>query len=205
MVRTTAEVLPIYWCVSDGLVTVRYKTKTYEQNNGSVKKESNQCVGNESSDTETVDITHGKTGSLSKEGDDTVGDSAGRGVVVQRDQGIHLELGGAEQTLNHDKTEGLEDDTGNLDCMVVRTRMSNIPNNISHTEEADHLELDLAEGGNHNTDNNESHIAESLQVGRSDSESPGGQKGRNSVGGLKKQLGISIESSLEFEKGRRSQ
>ena len=87
--------------------------------------------------------------------------------------------------------------------MVVRTRTSSIPDNISHTEEADHLELDLAERGNNNTDNDESHIAESLQVGRSDSESPGGQKGRNSVGGLKKH-GISIESGLEFESGRRS-
>jgi hypothetical protein len=98
----------------------------YQQDNGSVKKESNQCVGNESTDTEAVDITHSKTGSLSEEGNNAVGDGAGRGVVVQRDQGVHLELGGAEQTLDHDKTEGLEDDTGNLDYMVVRTRISNI-------------------------------------------------------------------------------
>lgn len=83
-----------------------------------------------------------------------------------------------------------------LECQIYQIT-------ISHTEEADHLELDLAERGNHNTDNNESHIAESLQVGRSDSESPGGQKGRNSVGGLKKH-GISLESNLEFESGRRS-
>lgn len=83
--------------------------------------------------------------------------------------------------------------------------MSNIPDNISHTEEADHLELDLAERGNHNTDNNESHIAESLQVGRSDSESPGGQKGRNSVGGLKENMVLVLSrTGLEFESGRRS-
>lgn len=124
MVRTTAEVLPIYWCVRSSYYL--WDEMTYQQNNRGVKKESNQCVGNESSDTETVDITHGKTGSLSEKGDDTVSDGAGRGVVVERDQGVHLELSGTEQTLDHDKTKSLEDNTGNLDCKVVRTRMSNI-------------------------------------------------------------------------------
>lgn len=113
----------------------------YQQDNGGVKKESNQCVGNESTDTETVDITHGETGSLNEESDDTVSHSAGRGVVVQRNQGIHLELCGAEQTLDHDKAECLEHDTGDLD------------------EETDHLELDLAERSNDDTDNNERHVA----------------------------------------------
>lgn len=84
--------------------------------------------------------------------------------------------------------------------MVVRLGVSKKrDDNLPHTKEADHLEFDLAERGDHNTDNNESHIAESLQVGRSDSESPGSQKGCDSVGSLKS--GVSKKSSIAFERG----
>lgn len=137
-----------------------------QQNDGGVEKEGNERVGNESTDSETVDVTHGDAGKIGEEGDNAVGDSAGGGVVVERDQRVHLELGRAEQTLNHDETEGLEDNTGNLD------------------DETKSIELDLTEGGNHNTENDDHDVAKSLHVGGSDSESPGGQKSDNSVGGL---------------------
>ena len=139
-----------------------------QQDDGGVEEEGNQGVGNESTESEAVDVAHGDAGKIGEEGDDTVGHGTGGGVVVKRDQGVHLELGGAKETLDHDETEGLEDDTGDLD------------------EETDHVELDLTEGGNHDTEHDHQHVAESLHVGGGDTESPGGQKGRDGVGGLER-------------------
>lgn len=137
-----------------------------QQNDGSIEKESNERVGNESTDSETVDVTHGDAGKIGEEGDKAVGDSAGGGVVVEGDQGVHLELGGAEQTLDHNETESLEDDTGDLD------------------DETKSIKLDLTEGGDHDTEHDDHDVSKGLHVGGSDSESPGGQKSDNSVGSL---------------------
>lgn len=140
--------------------------ETNQKHNRSVQQESHQGVGNKSHNTKRIDVIHTHAGEIGEEGDNAVGDSAGGGVVVQRDEGVHLELGRAQQTLDHDQTQSLEDDTGDLN------------------DEAEHVELDLTEGGDHDTDDNDAHVAQGLVVGRSNAKGPSGDQGRNSVGSL---------------------
>lgn len=157
------------------------KNITYQKNNRGVKKESNQRVGNESHDTKGVNIVHSHTGDIGEESNDAVGNGAGGGVVVQGDERVHLELGGAEQALDHDEAQGLEDDTSTLD------------------EEAEHVELDLAKGSDNDTKDNDSDIAEGLEVGRGNSEGPGGEESNDSVGGLYNQLLVYARRYYENE------
>ena len=138
----------------------------YQKHHRSVQQESHQGVSNESHNTKRVDVVHGHAGDIGEEGHNAVGDGTGGGVVVERDKRVHLELGGAEETLDHDQTQGLEDDTGDLD------------------DEAEHVELDLTEGGDHDTDDDDRHVAQGLEVGRGNAEGPSGNQGRDSVGGL---------------------
>lgn len=140
--------------------------QSYQEHNRRVQHESNQGVGNESHDSKRVNVVHSHARNIGEEGDHTVSDSAGRGVVVERDKGVHLELGRAEETLDHDQAEGLENDTADLD------------------EETEHVELDLAKGCDHDTKDNDGDIAQGLEVGRRNAEGPGGKKGDNGVGGL---------------------
>lgn len=148
------------------------KRQSYQKHNGSVQHESNQSIGNESHDAKRIDVGHGHTRDIGEKRDNAVGDGTGRGVVVQRDKGVHLELGRAEETLDHNQTQSLEDDTANLN------------------DETKHVELDLTEGGNNHTNHNDGHIAEGLEVGGSNSEGPGGKQGCNGIGGLQR---ISID------------
>jgi hypothetical protein len=143
--------------------------ETYQKDNRGVKKESNQCVGNESHDTKRVNVVHSHARDISEESNDAVGDGTGGSVVVQGDQRVHLELSGAKQALDHDQAQSLEDDTTALD------------------EEAQHIELDLAKRSDNNTDNNDSDIAEGLEVGRGDAEGPGSEESHDRVGGLQNQ------------------
>lgn len=144
----------------------RDRNITYQKNNRGVKKESNQRVGNESHDTKRVNIVHSHAGDIGEESNDAVGNGAGGSVVVQGDERVHLELSRAEQALDHDEAQGLKDDTGTLD------------------EETEHVELDLAERSDNNTKDNDTDIAEGLEVGRGNSEGPGGEESHDSVGGL---------------------
>lgn len=139
---------------------------SYQKHNGGIQQESHQGIGNESHDTKRVNVVHSHTGDIGEKGNNAVGDGASGGIVVQRDKRVHLELGGAEKTLDHDQTESLEDDTANLD------------------EETKHVELDLTKGGDHDTNDNDGDIAEGLEVGGGNPESPGGKQSNNSVGGL---------------------
>jgi hypothetical protein len=152
------------------LVEKKVEGISYQKNNRGIKKESNQRVGNESHDTKRVNIVHSHAGDIGEESNDAVGDSAGGSVVVQGDEGVHLELGGAEQALDHDETQSLEDDATTLD------------------EETKHVELDLAEGSDNDTNDNDGDIAKGLEVGRSNSKGPGGEESHDSVGSLYDQL-----------------
>lgn len=105
-------------------------------------------------------------GDLEEEGNDTVHNGAGGCKVVQRDEGIHLELGRAEQTLNHGQTNGLEAQTEDL------------------VDEADHDEFDLTNGCNHDTDDDERDIAQGLHVWWADTKGPAGEENGNGGGGL---------------------
>jgi hypothetical protein len=121
---------------------------SYQQDHGNVQAESDESVGDQGEDTQGVDSVHGQTSTLNEDGEETVDDGASGGVVVDRDKGVHLELGAAEQTLNHDKTHGLGDNTSNLHCtgavsnsIVSRVPTSDIPrkpniSNLSSPKEA---------------------------------------------------------------------
>lgn len=138
----------------------------YQKHDGSVEQESNKSVGNESHDTKRVNVVHSHARDIGEEGDNAVGDGACGSVVVEGDKRVHLELGGAKETLDHDQAESLEDDTTNLD------------------EETKQVELDLTEGRDDNTDDNDGDIAEGLEVGRGNAKRPGGQQGSDGIGGL---------------------
>lgn len=174
MVRTTAEVLPIYGTVSE---RYRWKTKgneSYQKNNGGVKKESNQRVGNQSHDTKRVNVVHSHTGNIGEESNDAVGDGTGGSVVVQGDERVHLELSGAEQALDHDEAQSLEHDTTTLN------------------QETKHVELDLTEGSNDDTEDDDSNVAQGLEVGGSNSKGPGSEKSHDGVGGLYDQFLVHV-------------
>lgn len=111
-------------------------------------------------------MLHGATGELEEQRNGTVHNSTDGGKVVQRDHGIHLEVGGAEQTLDHDQTSSLEDDTTDLE------------------QETDELELDLTEGGNDHTNHNDGDVGQNLHVGRSHTHTPGSQQDSHGCGGL---------------------
>lgn len=53
-----------------------------------------------------------------------------------------------------------------------------------HTEEANHVELDLAKRGNHDANNNQNHVGKGLEVDLRDSKHPGGEKSRDGGSGL---------------------
>lgn len=80
-------------------------------------------------------------GDLDDQAGNAVHDSASRGEVVERDKRVHLEFGGREKLLDHDKTGGLESDTGKLE------------------EESNHDELDLAVRGDNHTKHDEGDVA----------------------------------------------
>lgn len=137
-----------------------------QEDNRDVEHEGNNGVGKEGPDTNVVDMTYGQVGNLEEQSRETVHDSANGGKVVQRNQRVHLVLGGAEQTLDHDQASGLEDDTTNLE------------------DESNEDEFDLTKRGNDDTNNNGGHVHENLQVNRSHTHTPGREEHSNGSGGL---------------------
>lgn len=111
-------------------------------------------------------MVHGDVGEFQEQSDDTVHDSTDGSEVVQRNHGVHLEVGGAEQALHHDQTGGLENNTTDLE------------------QETDHVELDLTEGGNNHTNHNDGDVGQNLHVGRSHTHTPGCEKNSHGSGGL---------------------
>lgn len=115
--RTTAEVLPIYKAKrvsnaggnSGGWQSIL--DPTYQEDHRHVEQEGNKGVGKEGEDADAVDVAHAHARNLNEQGDDAVDDGTSRGVVVEGNKGVHLELGGAQHALDHDETQSLEDDT----------------------------------------------------------------------------------------------
>lgn len=140
---------------------------TDQQNNGDVEHESAETVEEEGEEADVVDVIHGDLRNLPDQGNNSVHDSADRSEVVDRDKRVHLEVSGAEQTLDHGKTESLEDDTSNL------------------VQDSDQHEVNLANGGNDDTDNNGRDVEELLQVGLGDTEEPAGDEHSDGRGSLK--------------------
>lgn len=100
-------------------------------------------------------MSHGQVRNLDEEGGETVHDGADGRKVVQRHQGVHLVFRGAEQTLDHDETGGLEDDTTDLE------------------DETDKDKADLTERGDHDTEDDDTDVHQDLEVDWGHSHTPG--------------------------------
>lgn len=122
MVRTTAEVLPIYKAIRvsnapTGPAFGVWRSNwdpTYQEDHRHVEQEGNKGVRKKGEDADAVDIGHAHARGLNEQGDDAVDDGTSRGVVVEGNKGVHLELGRAQHALDHDETQSLEDDTAAL-------------------------------------------------------------------------------------------
>lgn len=93
---------------------------TYQKHHGNVQEEGDQSVSDEGHNTQRIDVVHSHAREFSEEHDDAVGNRASRGKVVDGNQGVHFEFGRAEETLDHDQAQRLEDDTTDLDwgCLL---------------------------------------------------------------------------------------
>lgn len=140
--------------------------ETYQEHNGNVEHEGAKTVEEEGEETNVVDLLHGASGNLPDQGNNTVHDGADGSKVVQRDEGIHLVVGRAQKSLDHGQSESLKDDTTNLE------------------QDTSQDEVNLAEGGNDDTDDNGRDIEELPQVGRGDTKSPTREEDSDGSGGL---------------------
>lgn len=166
-VRTTAEVFPIYFTgVSSYLDTEVWPFQTYQQDDRDVEHESAATVQEEGEETNVVNVVHGNLGDLPDQGNHSVHDSADRGEVVDGNKGVHLEVCGAEQALDHGETESLKDDTTNL------------------VQNSDEDKVNLANRSNDDTNNDGRNVEELPEVGLGDTEEPARDKHGNGGGGL---------------------
>jgi hypothetical protein len=115
-----------------------------------------------------VDLGHADLGDFPHERNHKVHGCADGREVVHRDQGIHLELGRAQEALDHGKPKGLANDAGNL------------------VDDANPDKLDLANGSDDDTDNNGGDIEEDLKVRLRNTETPAGKENGNGCGSLAK-------------------
>lgn len=144
--------------------------QTYQEHNRDVQGERNESVEHENNVSDLLDIGPAHVGHLNEQAHDSVHDSASGRKVVERDERVHLELGGREELLHHDQTGSLECNTGKLE------------------EETGHDKLDLAVRGNDHTEDDEGDVAEGLQVERGDAHDPGSHKDSNRRGGLRESV-----------------
>lgn len=132
---TRDEVFPIWnRNVSTRTQQTAEQAGAYQQDDRDVEHEGAKAVQEEGKQAHVVDLVHGDLGDLPEERNQAVHDGADRGKVVDRHEGVHLVLGRAKQGLDQVEANSLKNDTENLE------------------DEADPDKLDLAEGSNHDTD-----------------------------------------------------
>jgi hypothetical protein len=153
---TSEEVLPIYkpTCQHLGICKQGGSSETYQEDDRDVQEEGAETVQEEGAETDGVDLRHAHARNLPDESDKAVHGSADGGKVVERDQRVHLVLGRAEQSLDQVEADGLEHDTTKL------------------VEETNPDKLDLAKGGNDDTDDNGRDVQQNLHVGGSNAHDP---------------------------------
>lgn len=139
---------------------------TNQENDGDVEHEGAETVEEEGEEADVVNLSHGDLGELPNQRNHTVHDGADGGEVVERNQRVHLEVGGAQESLDHGKSESLEDDTSNL------------------VHDTNNDEVDFAHRRNDDTDDNGGDVEELLQVWRGHTQSPAGNQDGDGSGGL---------------------
>lgn len=105
---------------------------THQEHNGNVQSKSDRSIGNEVPHSNAPDVIHSHLGNFKEQGGDTVHDETCGSKVVERYKGVHLELGGAEKSLNHDQTDGLENGSKDLVCREI-LEVSHIPTAQKYT------------------------------------------------------------------------
>jgi hypothetical protein len=138
----------------------------YQEDDRDVQTERAQSVKEEGEETDVVDLAHGDVREFPEQSDNAVHGRADRGEVVEGDQRVHLVLSRAQKGLDKVETDGLEENTTDL------------------VEETDPDELDLAERGNHDTDDDRGHVHQDLHVGSCNAHNPAGKKYSNWRGSL---------------------
>lgn len=173
--RTREEVFPICTCLVSPvfffffffpLYLADRGKAAYQEDDGDVETKGNHGVAQQGQDTGLVDVLHGHVWDLGDQGDEGVHDSADGSKVVQRHQRVHLVLGRAEQTLDHDEPGSFEHDTADLE------------------EEADGDKVDFTKGSDDDTDDDEGHVHENTHIWRGHSEGPGSEEDSYGSGGL---------------------
>ena len=137
--------------------------KTHQKHHRHIEQECNSCVCQKSETTNSVDICHRHVGNLAKQADNAVHKSASRSVVVEGNEGVHLEFGGAEKSLDHNQSDSLKDDATTL------------------VQESSQDELDFTKRGDNDTNDDEGDVAESLHIWWCNPKTPGCNK--DSYGG----------------------
>jgi hypothetical protein len=143
-----------------------FELGTYQEDDRDVQEEGAQAVEEKGDKADVVDLLHGAAGHLPDDSDDEVHQGADGCEVVQRDERVHLVVGGAEEALDHGQAESLEDDTSNL------------------VDDANPDELDLADGCDDDTDDDDRDVQENPQVGGGDTQRPASDEDRDGRGGL---------------------
>lgn len=87
---------------------------TYQEHNSNVQSKSDRRIGNKIPHSDAIDVVHGHLGNFKEKSSDTVHDETSGSKIVEGHEGVHLELGGAEKSLDHDQTDRLENGSKDL-------------------------------------------------------------------------------------------
>ena len=87
----------------------------YQEDDGNVQHECAHGVGQKGPEANIVEVAKGHGWDFPEKCNQKVHDSTNWGEIVEGYQWVHLELGGAEKSLNHHNANGLEKDTSNLE------------------------------------------------------------------------------------------
>lgn len=64
----------------------------YQEDNGNVEEESDAGIGEQCKKANAVNVDHGQSGELGNHENHAIDDGAGGSIVVERDEGVHLEI-----------------------------------------------------------------------------------------------------------------
>ena len=130
------------------------RQQTHQEDYRNIESKSKERVGQQCSIADFVKVRHSDPRHLNEQSHGTIHQSADWSKVVERDQRVHLVLGTAQQILHHNELDGFKEDSSQL------------------VKEADEDELDLAEGSDHDTDDDCRNVEQDFDVEGVDLEEP---------------------------------
>jgi hypothetical protein len=148
-VMTRPDVLPIYSPevshVGPGMSVLargRIKRITHQADTGNIEHECDQSIEKKHERTGVPQVLHLKFGDFAAQRNEQVHHGADGRIIVQTDEGIHLQTLRAQHDLNQNQSHGLKHDSSALE------------------HEADPGELDLAKTGNGDTNDDDEDVDE---------------------------------------------